>query len=277
MRKNPKIIVDTNVIVAASILENVKDLNIQVKHEFYDTSIQLFSIFKKRPREQIGIAVPTVRREAFLVLSTAIKKTMISGIDTDIQTKEKLFNNAVAIVNSCEHKMRFLFSLMLQKNPQKQKIEKNFNDIKNMAMYLRDYYKRKYRNVYQKRQESKKRARPIISEPRWKPEQKDEVVYTHREQVNIEAIQLARFMKKYPNLNDEKILAETITIKNDYRTIDEDYQFYIVSFDSGFFCPKIVSAIKSDIVTKEIKDRFHIICDVPNVIYWIENIQEKQN
>lgn len=101
MRKNPKIIVDTNVIVAASILENVKDLNIQVKHEFYDTSIQLFSIFKKRPREQIGIAVPTVRREAFLVLSTAIKKTMISGIDTDIQTKEKLFNNAVAIVNSC--------------------------------------------------------------------------------------------------------------------------------------------------------------------------------
>lgn len=41
-----KIIPDTNVIVSASILENLKDIGI-VKHTFYDESIQLFSLFKK--------------------------------------------------------------------------------------------------------------------------------------------------------------------------------------------------------------------------------------
>ena len=52
---NPKIVIDTNVIVAASILEKVEETGIQVKHYFYDQSRQLFSIFQKRPDEKLEL------------------------------------------------------------------------------------------------------------------------------------------------------------------------------------------------------------------------------
>lgn len=270
--KNQKIIIDTNVIVAASILENIKELNIQVRHDFYNPSRLLFSIFTKRPREQIGISVPTVRREAFLVLSKAVKKSMISNEQLDKHTKEVFYNNTVALVNSCEHKMRYLFSLLLTKNPNQEKVRKNFQKVKDMSIYLRELWNRKYRNQYQKERESKQRAKPIATEPKWKGEQKVEVLNTYRNQIFIESQQLERFMDKYPNLNDEWILAETLTIKEDYENIDEDYQFYIASFDMGFFSPLIRHDVKSDVVTKEIKETFHITCDRPNVIFWIVNI-----
>ena len=276
LTRNPKIVIDTNVIVAASILENIQELNLQIKHDFYDPSIQLFSIFKKRPREQIGISIPTVRSEAFLVLSKAVKNTMIPLGNIDLRTKEILYNNAVALVNSCEHKMRYLFSLLLEKNPHKNNNQKNFEKVKDMAMYLREEWKRKYRGKLKRESEIKNRAKPITTEPKWKSEQKAEVVDAYRSQIYIESKQLERFMNKYPNLNDEWILAETLTIQEDYKNIDEYYQFYIASFDKGFFSPYIYQGVKSDTVTNEIKERFKIICDIPNVIFWIENIQENK-
>ena len=277
MTKNPKIIVDTNVIVAASILENVKELNIQVKHDFYSTSRQLFSIFSKRPREQIGISVPTVRREAFLVLSKAVKKSMISNnIISDKQRKEVFYNNTVALVNSCEHKMRYLFSMLLTKNPKDEKINTNFKKVKEMSMHIRDIWNQKYRHNYQKEKETKIRAKPITTESKWKDEQKKEVVITYRSQISMEAMQLERFMRKYPNWDDQMILAETITIKEDYQSIDEDYQFFITSFDMGFFSPLIKYGFKSDLVTKKINDRFDITCDKPKVVFWIVDIPENK-
>jgi len=276
MTKNPKIIVDTNVIVAASILENIKELNIQVQHDFYSISRQLFSIFSKRPREQIGISVPTVRREAFLVLSKAVKKSMISSDMPDKQRKEVFYDNTVALVNSCEHKMRYLFSLLLTKNPKDEKINRNFKKVRDMSIFIREMWNQKYRHNYQKEKETKIRARPITTEPKWQDEQKKEVVVAHRKMISMEAMQIERFMRSYPNWDDQMILAETITIKEDYQSIDEDYQFFITSFDMGFFSPLIRYGYKSDLVTKKIKDRFDITCDKPNVVFWIVDIPENK-
>lgn len=69
-----KIIPDTNVIVSASILENIEEVGI-IKHKFYDQSIQLFSIFKKQNSDIEGIAIPQVKSECLRVLSRAIKNT----------------------------------------------------------------------------------------------------------------------------------------------------------------------------------------------------------
>ena len=55
-----KVIVDTNVVVAASVIENISELDIVIKHEFYDQSIQLFSLFKQDDDEVSGVLVPTV-------------------------------------------------------------------------------------------------------------------------------------------------------------------------------------------------------------------------
>lgn len=235
MTKNQKIIVDTNILVAAGILVNIQDLDIQVKHDFYDTSRQLFSIFSKRPREQIGILVPTVKKESFKVLSKAVKKSMGNIQVNDIRRKEVFYNNTVAMVNSCEYKMRQLSSLLLEKKPHENEIYKNFRLVKDMSMYLREIWNTKYKRRFQKEKETKNRARPATSEPRWKPEQKTEVINAYREQISIESRQLHRFMQKYPNWDDQQILAETITVKQDYHNINEDYDFFIASYDMGFF------------------------------------------
>ena len=55
-----KVIVDTNVVVVASVIENISELDIVIKHEFYDQSIQLFSLFKQDDDEVSGVLVPTV-------------------------------------------------------------------------------------------------------------------------------------------------------------------------------------------------------------------------
>ena len=278
MTKNPKIIVDTNVIVAASILVNIRELNIDVKHHFYDQSRRLFSIFKKRPNEQIGISVPTMRSEAFLVLSKAVKNSFIENKYIDIKAKENFYNDAVALTSLCEHKMRYLFSLLLNKTPNESDTRKNFQQVKDMSIYLKDLWYTKYQGRHKKLIQSKQRAKSITTEPRWKKEQKTEVVNTYRNQVTIEAKQLERFTKKYPNLGDEWILAETISVKHDYEKINENYQYYIASCDVVFFSPLIYHDTKSDMVTNEIKERFEIDCNIPDVIFWIvdEPLSEKE-
>ena len=267
--KNPKIVIDTNVIVAASILENISELGVQIKHHFYDQSRQLFSIFSKRPNEKIGIAVPTVKHEAFLVLSKAVKRTFLDSLyDKNIQSKKVFFDNAVGLVNSSDHKMRYLFSLLLHKTPKERYLRISNKKVKEMSMYIRDLWNYKYNRRYKKEKQAKERAKPIFTEPKWKEEQKKEVLDAYREQVRIEAIQIEKFMRKYPNPGDQRILAETITIKDDYFYSGEDYKFYIASCDSGFFSPMIWHNPRSSLVTEEIEERFKISCNLPKVIFW---------
>ncbi|MCH7967602.1 MAG: hypothetical protein IIB02_09375 [Thaumarchaeota archaeon] len=269
MRGNQKIIIDTNVIVAASIIENVKELGIEVSHRFYGQSRQLFSIFIKRPEEKIGICTPTVRSEAFKVLSRAVKDSFIPPNLEDIKRKEIFYNDAVALVNTAEHRMRYLFGFLLHKTPNPNLVNKNHKLVKDMSFYLKDLWHTKYRGRERRISESQKRSKNIKTELYWVKEQKNEVFYAHNSQINIEARQLGKFVRKWPNKNDERILAETITVKNDYERIDEKYEFYIASCDTGFFSPAFFQNTVSNLVTTEIKERFEIICNVPKVIQWI--------
>lgn len=270
-KKKQKIIVDTNVVVAASVLVNVEELGLPVRHQFYNESSQLFSIFKNRPSEKIGVATPTVRSEAFLVLSKSVHGTFTSNLDlNDIRVREIFFNNAVAFVNLCEHKMRGLFTTLEQPNMNGYYFRLNLQKVIEMSRYIKDaLWAKGYARRHQKEEEVERRSKSIITEPAWKDDQKEEVVTTHGEQVYRESKQLDRFMKKYPNRNDQNILAEAITIQYYY----PDHQFYIASCDAGFFSPlRIQGGVKSDTVTKEIESRFNIICDFPREIFLIVDV-----
>lgn len=269
MAENQKVIIDTNVLVAACIIENIKELGIVVNHRLYSQSRHLFSVFIKRQQEKIGILTPTVHSEAFLVLSKAVKDVFIPSDFQDIKIKQIFYDNAVALVNSSEHRMRYLVGFLLKKYPNYNDVRKFHGLVKDMSMYLKDRWNVKYRGRISRIIESERRSENIITGTKWKDDQKDEVFYTHEGQVHIEARQLEKFMRNWPNRNDEMILAETLAIKNDYKKISEEYQFHIASGDTGFFSPLIYKNTLSNIVTREIKERFEIVCDLPNVIQWI--------
>jgi len=187
----------------------------------------------------------------------------------DVHRRKIFYDNAVGFVNASEHRMQELLGLLIPKNPDKNLVKKNHELVKDMSLYLKDEWQIKYRRRRKRIEESQQRSENIGTERYWGEEQKDEVFYTHISQVNIEARQLEKFMRKWPNHNDEKILAETLTIREDYRRIEENYQFFIASCDTGFFSPMMIKGALSNIVTAEIKDRFNIICHVPKVIQWI--------
>ena len=75
--------------------------------------------------------------------------------------------------------------------------------------------------------------------------------------------QLAKFMKKYPNLCDEQILAEAITMMQKSGGKNIEFDFMIASFDGGFFSPHVSSGRVLGPVTAEIKARFGFTCDRP--------------
>ena len=133
-----------------------------------------------------------------------------------------------------------------------------------MSSYLRQLYEQKYRKKQSRKKESKIRAKPILTEPQWKKEQKEEVVQTHDGQIAREAKQLERFVRK-DNRADERILAQAITFKN---SLSESAPVILLaSSDTGFFSPYYSHYGRSDTVTEEIHERFGIVCDHPRNIF----------
>ena len=259
-----KVIPDTNVIVAASIMENIDELGITVKHDFYDQSIQLFSLFSP-PKLAEGYAMPQVKAECFGVLSKAVKDVYVPKRLSDNAAKEKFYDDAVSIISSSEHKMRGLLSRLKKIRLDCSHVQKNLGNVKKMSNDLRELYEQKYRKKQSRKKESKIRAKPILTEPKWKKEQKEEVVQTHDGQIAREAKQLERFVRK-DNGADERILAQAITFKN---SLSESAPFILLaSSDTGFFSPyEHHNYGRSDIVTKEIHKRFGIVCDHPRNIF----------
>ena len=258
-----KIIPDTNIIVAASIMENIHELDIVVKHPFYDQSIQLFSLFYP-PKLIDGYALPQVKAECYGVLSRAVKGVYVPKKFTNSVVKERFYNDAVGIISSSEHKMRRLLSKLKRVRLDNSQVQKNLRDVEDMSHGLRQLYNQKYKKKYERKKESKIRAKPILNEPKWNKEQKDEVVQTHGGQIVREAKQLERFMRK-TNEPDERVLAQAITFKNSLG--ESDSPILLASSDTSFFSPYHYYGGKSDTVTEEIYKRFGIICDHPRDIF----------
>lgn len=256
-----KVAPDTNVVVASSIIENAGELGV-VKHPFYDQSIQLFSLFREL---DIGFAMPKVRSECFGVLSKAVKSVYVPKRKLDMALKEKFYDESVAIISSSEYKLRELLSRLTVVELDSGEVSENLDDVIQMSKDLKDLYNSTYRSSAWRKQETRERSKPVLTEPAWREDQKKEVVHIHSGQVVREARQLERFMRKYPNKPDQMILAEVITFKKSLA--GGNPRVLIASLDSGFFSPYYYRDGKSDTVTKEIHNRFGIWCDRPKEIF----------
>ena len=135
-----------------------------------------------------------------------------------------------------------------------------------------------YKDDDSQRKEAERRAKIEIKQQQNK--QMWHVLFKkYRGQIRIESKQVKKFVSKEPNAKkldgkklkndnsgDKRILAESATIKRKHEKNQEPIDFYIASYDTGFFSPQLVNGKKSDVVTKEIKKRFGIICDHPGEI-----------
>ena len=265
MMMTNKIIVDTNVIIAACIIQNIDELNMVIKHEFYEQSIQLFSLLK-RDNDCCGILVSTVEIESFAVLSKAVRETFVPDSLKDPRRRALFYNNAIGFTVASELKMRKLMGYLKRGEYDLEELRENIKAVKRMSRDLRIKWNTGYANMDWRKQESDRRAKTVLKEP-WKQEQKDEVISAHDAQIAREALQLRRFVRK-SNSKDELILAETLSVMQFDERMGRSYDFWIASLDSGFFAPYRRSHLgTSDTVTREIANRFKIRCDCPQEIY----------
>ena len=159
-------------------------------------------------------------------------------------------------------------------------VQKAKKDVRDLSDYITMRYKTAYKDDDSQRKEAKRRTKFEIGQQQ--NEQLWAVLFEeHRNQVWIESKQVKKFWSKEPsdknsagkkskdeNSGDKRILAEFVAIKRKHEENNERVDFYIASFDTGFFSAKKIYGIteKSDIVTNEIKERFEIICDLPSEI-----------
>lgn len=265
-RTKTKILVDANVLIAASIQANIKSIGIEVKHTHYDQSIHLFSKFRKYAAERIGITTKTVRGESFHALSKAVQKVITGNLPSDLEKRKKLFNAGTAIINLCDNKMRVLVQTLLIEKTVEDDVQENLHEVQKMSEHIKLRWDTRYSSRMLRSIEAKRRTQPIMN-TKWKAQQKTTVYWAQRRQVERESLQPERFMRHYPNAQDARILAEAISIKNTIKKNSDSLKFFIASCDMGFFSPlRVQGGAKSDVVTCEIFNRFGIICDFPNEI-----------
>jgi len=87
MNSDYKVLVDTSVLVSASINQLVIKLKCELKHHFYEISKPLFDYLDKNIDKRIGIFTPEIESSAKDVLIRAIDSEIK---DTDKDAQEKL-------------------------------------------------------------------------------------------------------------------------------------------------------------------------------------------
>lgn len=257
------IIPDTNVIVSASIIQNLRELGL-VKHMFYEESIQMFSLFVTRSDIK-GVVVPQVMTECFRVLAQSAKNTLVHETHHHSTTAES-YERAIGLVVSSIYRMRKLLRRLSLIEIDDTKFLKNLQRVDDMSTDLKHLYEKTYKTRESRMREAQNRAQSTATEPEWSREQKNEVINTYKMQVKCEARQLARFVDKYPNKSDQKILAQVITYKD---SLPNSSVIFIASLDVGFFSPHRSGVTVSDIVTKRIFREFKITCDLPRRVFEI--------
>lgn len=257
------IIPDTNVIVSASIMQNLQKLGV-VKHVFYDESIQMFSLFMTRSDVK-GVVVPQVMTECFRVLAQSAKNTLVHETHR-LSPTTKSYEHAIGIAVSSNLRMLRLLRRLSLAEIDDDEFLKNLRRVVDMSTDLKRIYEKTYKTRESRINEAKDRAKSTATEPAWSKEQKNEVISTYKMQVKCEARQLARFVGKYPNKSDQKILAQAITYKDSLLNTGE---IFIASLDMGFFSPHRRGVTVSDIVTKRIFREFKITCDLPRRVFEI--------
>ena len=260
-----KIIVDTNVVIAASIIHNICKLNIVVKHKFHDQSDRLLSLLK-RDNDCCGILVSKVKNESFRMLARAVYETFLSSSSANPQLLALFYNDTIGFVSFSELKMERLMRDLKKGEYDSKDLCKNIERVKSMSRDLRTELEERYAGKNRYGRESDRRTKNVLPGHR-KQEQKKEVNSAHDARIARESLQLERFVRK-SNSGDELILAETISVMQFDEKTGGSYDFWIASWDSGFFAPYIHSRLgTSDTVTREIKNRFKIRCDCPQEIY----------
>ena len=110
-----KVIFDTNIFFAGSIVETSGELGFPIKHKFYDYAINLIQYIRVNPSKRIGITTNFIETEAYNTLSGAVETELAEAeFKKYVQDIEKEYNVFSALLNRCNDNMGKIFLYLIR-------------------------------------------------------------------------------------------------------------------------------------------------------------------
>ena len=244
-----KVLLDTCVLVSASVYGSYKDLDVDLEHKFYTRTIPLFEIIKKHVAKRIGIITFTIEMQAVAVIAKAVADELEEKAEEtqDPKLRAKLFESHTVFFDQClTHLQENLSILQREPVPQTEKeryypeVSLMYNSFQDMANKL-DIDRLIDANVT----------------PRYRETIRHEVFGQYKKKYK----QLLKLKSEPVEESDKGILCEAISLMKIYHETYPSLKMYLASTDYHFSPSNSEGEI-----TEQIKKKFQIICDWPDKV-----------
>ncbi len=250
-----KVVFDTNIFFAGSIVETSGELGFPIKHKFYDYAINLIRSIRVNPSKRIGITTNFIETEAYKTLSDAVE-TELEQYVKDIKKEYKVLS---ALLNRCTDKMGKIFTYLIKEPVDENEVSRLYYRVDSFYGELRDEAQRIAEKL-----EIQKDMRVELTPRKYKNFMRG--IYSQQDRWPYAQL-LNLIVYKDVEPNDKRILSEVIYLHRIYRSLlGSDLKSYIASTDYHF-SPIREDGKISSYISDEIERRFDIICNWPDEIY----------
>lgn len=250
-----KVMFDSNIFIAGSIVETTGELGFPIKHEFYDYAINLIQYIRANPSKRIGITTNFIEAEAYNTLSVAVE----TELKKYVQDIEKEYNVLSALLNRCNDNMRKIFLYLIREPVDENAVNNIYYNVDSFYGELKKRAKKIAKEL-----EIQKDVRVKVTPKKYRKLMRE--VYSQQDRWPYAQL-LNLIMYKDVERNDKRILSEVIYLHRLYKPLlGPDLKSYIASTDYHF-SPIREDGKTSSSISDEIKRRYEIICDWPDEIY----------
>ena len=251
---DPAVVVDTNIFMYAVVTVPMPGSNYTIKYdEFHYQSVRFLDLLAER---HVGYVTETVEEEIFYTVRKAVEDLYARYLKkADMPDSDYVEGIVVGLHEPLWKMVKSLCLVSLDKSL----VDANLRRVEIMSKFLIQKY-----NDWELKHGRKFDEWELIYNGAvvGAGSKGPQGVIAESRKIVQEMSQLHTFQDR-DNTKDEKILADTITLKIMRKKPGKPCDCMIASYDSGFFSPRRIHDVVSDTVTREIFKRFGILCNSP--------------
>ena len=244
-----KVILDTNILLACSIIETSGVLGFEVKHDFYECSNKLMDYLKMNISKRSGIITNTIENQAYFTITQAVE----DELKKNFPHKEEEFPIFSVLLNICNENLRNILQYLIR-----EPIDQNIvREIYSKVTYFFDGL---FENAKQINQDLQNIVNTKIQITPTKFRKIAKQIY--KQQNKWKYAQLLHLLYKNIENSDKWILSEVIYLDKIYKPIlGSHLNTYIASTDYHFSPIRKENRVSS-FVTDAIYREYNIKCTI---------------
>lgn len=256
-KNNFKVLIDTNILVSASISQIISKLNCKLEHHFYEFSKPLLDYFRKNIKYRVGVFTPKIESSAKQVLISAIESKIKDLKDDGLKGELRKFETYSYILQESITNLTRNTNILIREPINEKAMKKITHKVFGFYARLIEDLERKNPKKSASRQASslppyiKKLGRRIY---KTQEEEKFRLYYKLKN----------KFDRDPPDMGDVQILSQGVYFLEN-NTFGKDVKILLASTDHHFSKIREDKEL-NDFVPKTIYQKLGIYCDWPHEI-----------